>query len=155
MKTIKQGKNPINCLKEDLDNAVLVPMILLKGTDVKNQEIRFFNTYEIIHDNSYWLFGILLESYKIIRDNATTQLKRREIKGIGDPFAPANFSYYMPLNPKTTRKLIEFLTNARNLPGNISERDDEILQTYINALKDKADGIVLSSLLVESPALDH
>ena len=155
MKTIKQGKSPIDSLKEDLEKCVLTPMILLKGTDVKNQEIWFFNTYEIINDSSYWLFGILLESYKIIRDNATTQMKRREIKGLGDPFAPTNFSYYLPLNPKTTRKLIEFLTNARDLPGNISTKDDEILETYINALKDKADGVVISSLLVESPALDH
>lgn len=155
MKTIKHGQSPIVSLKEDLENCVLVPMILTKGTDVKNQEIRFFNTYEIINDNSYWLFGILLESYKIIRANATTQMKRREIRGIGDPFAPTNFSYYLPLNSKTTRKLIDFLTEARGLPTNISSTDDKILETYINALKDKADGVIISSLLAESPALDH
>lgn len=154
MKTIKQGQNPIDLLKEDLENCVLVPMILLKGTDVKNQEVRFFNTYEIINDNSYWLFGILLESYKIIAENSTVGIKRREIRGLGDPFAPTNFSYYTPINTKTSRKLIDFLTKSKNSENNISTTDDQILETYINALKDKADGVMLSSLLVESPALD-
>ena len=154
MKTIRQGENPVTLLKEDLEKSVLVPMILLKGTDVKNQEIRFFNTYEIINDNSYWLFGILLESYKIIIENSTVGVKRREIRGIGDPFAPTNFCYYIPINSKTSRKLIDFLTKSRGSERNISSYDDEILEGYINALKDKADSILISSLLVESPALD-
>lgn len=154
MKTIRQGENPVTLLKEDLEKSVLVPMILLKGTDVKNQEIRFFNTYEIINDNSYWLFGILLESYKIIIENSTVGVKRREIRGIGDPFAPANFCYYIPINGKVSRKLIDFLTKSRGSESNICSRDDEILERYINALNDKADAILISSLLVESPALD-
>lgn len=153
MKTIRQGESPIELLKEDLEKCVLVPMILLKGTDVKNQEIRFFNTYEIINDNSYWLFGILLESYKIIAENSPA-IRRREIKGLGDPFAPTNFSYYAPINSKTSRKLIDFLTKSRQSESNISTQDDKILESYINALKDKADGVLISSLLVESPALD-
>lgn len=138
MKKIARGENPYLSFIDEINNSHrLFLFALVKGADVKNSEVKFFNTFTSYFDDNDWT-NTIKRDIDIFLHEQGAPIKKRELSG----YKPEHIVYagpgketfyYCPLNKGLVKKLSAYL-NERYLKIDI----EQILKDF----SEGADGII-------------